>query len=164
MNLKASFPSLALFSDMDWNAVAKEYDVSSKIITFPEYLEFKAEEGDCPQHLFELAYFDAALKSIEEGEFFFPDDPGIHLNPSACFLSFDHDILTMVKEAHEGKINVIERQNVLCLFVDQEGEICFHEISAPELDLLQKLEVGTLSEDHEALPGLTQAGLILSVN
>ncbi len=164
MTLKESFPSLALFSDMDWNAVSKEYEVSSKIITFPEYLEIKAEEGDCPQHLFELAYFDAALKSIQEGEFFFPEGPGLHLNPSACFLSFDHDILAMVKEAHEGNINVIERQNVLCVYVDHEGEIRFHEISVTELELLQKLEAGTLPENHEAMPGLTQAGLILSVN
>ncbi|MES2526764.1 MAG: hypothetical protein V4598_06740 [Bdellovibrionota bacterium] len=164
MNLKDSFPNLALFSDMDWNAVAKEYEISSKIITFPEYLEFKAEEGDCPQHLFELAYFDAALNSIQEGEFLFPDSPGIHLNPSACFLSFDHDILTMVKDAHDGKISVIERPNVLSVYVDHDGEICFHEISVTELELLQKLEEGTLSSNHEALPALTQAGLILSVN
>ncbi len=164
MNLKESFPSLALFSDMDWNAVAKEYEISSKIITFPEYLEFKAEEGDCPQHLFELAYFDAALKSIEAGEFFFPDGPGIHLNPSACFLSFDHDILTMVKDAHEGKISIIERPNVLCVYVDHEGEIRFHEISVSELELLQRLEEGSVPKDHEALPALTQAGLILSIS
>jgi hypothetical protein len=164
MDLRDSFPSLALFSDMDWIAVEKEFEISSKIITFPEYLEFKAEEGDCPQYLFELAYFDAALKSIEEGEFFFPESPGIHLNPSACFLSFDHDILKMVKDAHEGTINVIERQNVLSVYVDPTGEIRFHEISIPELDLLQKLEASILSKDHEALPGLTQAGLILAVN
>ncbi len=165
MNLKDSFPNLALFSDMDWNAVTEEYEkASSKFITFPEYLEFKAEEGDCPQYLFELAYFDAALNSIQEGEFFFPDSPGIHLNPSACFLSFDHDILTMVKDAHEGNISIIERPNVLCVYVDDEGEIRFHEISVSELELLQQMEEGTIPENHKALPALTQAGLILSIS
>ena len=119
--LKDTFPHLSLFSDIDWNAVAKEYEQTSTYVTFPEYLELKSEEGDCPHHLFELAYFDAAINGLQEGEFFFPDAPGLHLNPSAHFLSFEHDILKMVSDAHEGKISVIERQNVLCIFVDSEG-------------------------------------------
>ncbi len=163
MNLKDSFPSLSLFSDMDWNAVSKEYEVSSKIITFPEYLEMKAEEGDCPHHLFELAYFDAALKSLQNGEFYFPETSGIHLNPSACFLSFEHDILKMLEDAHDGKINIIERQNVLSLFVNTDGEILFHEISVPELEALQKLENGQLEKGNPALPSLKKKGLIILV-
>jgi hypothetical protein len=163
MNLKDAFPSLSLFSDMDWAAVSKEYEISSKIITFPEYLEMKAEEGDCPHHLFEIAYFDAALQALQEGEFFFPDSPGTYLNPSACFLSFDHDILKMITDAHDGKINIIERQNVLCLFVNTDGEIQFHELSRPELELLQLLEEGKLEKGNPALPSLTQKGLIISV-
>jgi hypothetical protein len=163
MNLKDSFPSVSLFSDMDWNAVSREYEPTSKFVTFPEYLAIKAEEGDCPQHIFELAYFDAALAGLQEGEFTFPDEPGIHLNPSACFLSLDHDILKMVVDAHDGKMNIIERPNVLSLFVNDEGEIVFHELSREDLDLLQKLEEGNLEKGHPALASLTEKALIISV-
>lgn len=163
MNLKDSFPSLSLFSDMDWDAVLKEYEPTSKFVTFPEYLAIKAEEGDCPQHIFELAYFDSALANIQEGEFFFPDEPGTFLNPSACFLSLDHDILKMVTEAHDGKINVIERQNVLSIFVNTDGEIIFHELSLAELEVLQKLENGQLERAHPSLPSLLDKGLIILV-
>ncbi len=163
MNLKDAFPSLSLFSDMDWSAVSQEYEPSSKFITFPEYLALKAEEGDCPQHIFELAYFDAALTGLQEGEFIFPDSPGIFLNPSACFLSLDHDILKMVTDAHDGKINIIERQNVLTIFVNMDGEIQFHELSRAELELLQQLEDGNLEKGHPLLPSLTEKGLIISV-
>ena len=161
MNLKDSFPNLSLFSDMDWNAVLKEYEPTSKFVSFPEYLELKAEEGDCPQHLYELAYFDSALTRIQEEDFFFPDSPGVHLNPSACFLSFDHDILKMVIDAHDGNISVIERQNVLTIFVDHDGEIKFHELSLTELDLLQELEKGSLRNEHPAIAPLTDIGLLL---
>lgn len=163
MNLKDSFPSLSLFSDMDWDAVAKEYEPTSKFVTFPEYLALKAEEGDCPQHLFELAYFDSALAGIQEGEFFFPESPGLHLNPSACFLSLDYDILKMVTDAHDGNVGVIERQNVLSIFVDIDGEFQFHELSHAELETLQKLENGNLEKGDSALPSLVARGLILSV-
>lgn len=162
MNLKDNFPSLSLFSDMDWTAVSKEYEPSSKFITFPEYLALKAEEGDCPQHIFELAYFDAALSGLQEGEFLFPDSPGTYLNPSACFLSLDHDILKMVTDAHDGKINIIERQNVLCLFVNMDGEIVFHELSRSELEVLQQLEDGNLEKGNSHLTPLTEIGLIIS--
>lgn len=163
MNLKDAFPSLSLFSDMDWNAVTKEYEPSSKFITFPEYLALKAEEGDCPQHIFELAYFDAALTGLQDGEFIFPDSPGVYLNPSACFLSLDYDILKMVTDAHDGKINIIEKQHVLSLFVDADGEIVFHELSSDELEALQELEDGKLEKGNSLLPSLTEKGLILFI-
>lgn len=161
--LKDAFPHLSKFSDIDWELVAKEYEQTSKFVTFPEYLELKSEEGDCPHHLFELAYFDAALSGLQEGEFFFPEEPGLHLNPSARFLSFDHDILKMVSDAHEGVINVIERKNVLCIYVDSEGEIRFHELDTSELEVLQSMEEGTLEKSHRALAGLTNLEVILAI-
>jgi len=162
--LKESFPHLQLFSDLNWDAVAREYEPTSAYVTFPEYLELKAEEGDCSPHLFELAYFDAALGNIESGEFFFPDTPGIYLNPSACFLSFDHDILEMVKKAHDGEITVIERPNVLCIYLDDEGQIRFHQLTTSELELLQSLEGGNILRDHKDLSALSSAGLILAIS
>lgn len=164
MQLKDAFPHLSLFSDMDWNSVAQEYEHTSKFVTFPEYLELKAEEGDCPHHLFELAYFDAALSSLQDGEFIFPETPGLHLNPSARFLSLDHDILKMVSDAHEGIISVVERKNVLCIYVDSEGEIRFHELSSAELEVLQSMEEGNLEKNHKALPLLTNLEVILAIN
>ncbi len=162
MKLQDAFPNLTLFADMDWNAVTAEYEQTSKYVSFPEYLAIKAEEGDCPQHLYELAYFDAALTGLQESEFTFPDTPGIHLNPSARFLSLDHDILKMVTEAHDGKIDVIERANVLCLFVSEDGEICYHELNSSELDFLQALEEGN-AQIEKAPESLTDRGLVLDI-
>lgn len=162
MNLKDSFPSLSMFSDMDWSAVMKEYEPSSKFITFPEYLALKAEEGDCPHHIFELAYFDAALMGLQDGEFVFPETPGIYLNPSAAFLSLDHDILKMVSDAHEGKINIIERQNVLCVFANIDGEVVFHELTRTDLEILQELENGRVGKDNPAITPLLDIGLVIS--
>ncbi len=149
---------------MDWNAVAREYEQTSAYVTFPEYLELKAEEGDCPHHLFELAYFDAALSGLQDGEFLFPEAPGLHLNPTARFLSLDHDILRMVADAQDGKIEVIERQNVLCIYADSEGEIRFHELNSDELELLQLMEEGTLNKNHKSLPLLAELEVILAIN
>lgn len=164
MQLKDAFPHLSLFSDMDWSSVAEEYEKTSRFVTFPEYLELKAEEGDCPHYLFELAYFDSALTGLQESEFIFPETPGLHLNPSARFLSLDHDILKMVSDAHEGTISVIERQNVLCIYVDGDGEIRFHELNASELEVLQAMENGSLNKNHEAIPLLTNLQVILAVD
>jgi hypothetical protein len=161
MNLRDSFPSLSLFSDIDWNAVSKEFGPASKVITFPEYLELKVEEGDCPGHILELAYFDSALMALQEGEFSFPDSPGFHLNPSACYLSFDHDILKMVTDAQDGTIAIIERPNVLSVFLDDTGNVCFHELSQQELEVLQALEENNHPEQSKALTSLTEAGLVL---
>lgn len=153
-----------MFSDIDWDAVTKEYEQTSQYVTFPEYLALKSEQGDCPQYLFELAYFDAALSGLQDGEFYFPDQPGTHLNPSARFLSFDHDILKMVTNAHDGKIEILERPNVLGIFVDSEGEIRFHEISRDELDVLQALESGNDPGHSPSVQSLLDTGLLLQIS
>lgn len=163
-DLKSDFPSVSFFSDVDWSALAQEYAPASQIMSFPEYLEIKAEEGDCPPYIFELAYFDETLSSLQGEEFLFPDSPGVHLNPSARFLSFDFDILTMVSAAHEGKVEVVEKKNVLSIYVDAEGEIRFHELTGPELDTLQALEAGVTPSDPESLSGLVESGLLISVS
>lgn len=163
MELKDIFPNLSLFSDMDWDAVTKEYEQTSQYITFPEYLELKSEQGDCPQYLFELAYFDAALTGLQEGEFFFPDSPGIHLNPSLRFLDLDYDVLKMVSDAQDGIIEVHERENVLGIYVDAEGDIRFHEITRGELWTLQAIESGQDPEDITAFKSLTDAGILVHI-
>ncbi len=164
MDLKSSFPSLSLFTDLDWDAVTSEYGPTSKFVTFPEYLAIKAEAGDCPQHIYELAFFDSAMASIMESEFTFPDTPGLHLNPSACFLSFDYDILSMVKLANEGEVSIIERRNVLCVYVDESGEVLFHELTTPQLETLQNLEQGLPLTSSTTISELAQLGLVIHVS
>lgn len=161
MDLRASFPSLTLFADLDWAKVEAEYAPTSRFVSFPEYLSLKVEEGDCPPHLMELAFFDAALESLSQGEFSFPVESGIHLNPSACFLSLDYDILSMVKLAQDGTIDVLERRNVLAAYVDETGELRFHELSPPELEILQALEEGRPPGSDGTLENLVRQSLVL---
>lgn len=161
LNLREAYPNLALFAQMDWDAVAAEYEKTSNYISFPEYLELKYEEGDCPGYLFELAYFDSALTNIMSEEFIFPDEGGVHLNPSVHFLSFDHDILAMVKNAVDGKMGVVERTNVLGVYLHEDGEIGFYEINEEELLQLQAIENGSYKGDTKALATLVDAGLVL---
>lgn len=163
MDLKNSFPSLSYFSDIDWDKVGAEYKISSQIMTFPEYLEMKAEEGDCPPHLFELAYFEEALMTLQSSEFLFPEDPGIFLNPAACFLTLDFDVVEMMARAQDGKIEIIERPHVLSIFVDPDGEIQFMDLSNEEIDILSSLENGDRISEEKAplIEKLYHAGLVL---
>ena len=169
--LEQMFPSLTLFSDLNWEAVTQEYESNYIDLSFPEYLQQKAVEGDCPPYLFELAYFEMALFDVKTTTEPFPFQDGIYLNPTALFLSLEFDIMKMLSEAKSGNIEVIERPHVLCLFRDPEDKIHFQELSQDELLILQNLEEGPKLNDHflrknqrSDFNKLVQLGIILSLS
>lgn len=143
-SLEQMFPSLTLFSDLDWDAVTKEYEADYIDLTFPEYLQQKAMDGDCPPYLFELAFYELAKFDVRTSREPFPHHPGVYLNPTALFLGLEFDVLKMLEEAQKGNIEIIERPHVLCLYRDKEDHIKTFEISEDELELLQHLEDGPM--------------------
>lgn len=163
--LQQIFPSLSLFSDLDWNLVTQEYETNYIDLSFPEYLQQKALEGDSPVYLFELAYFEQALFEIKSTPVSFPYVPGFHLNPSALFLSLEFDVEKMIEDAKTGKVEVIEYPHVKCLFKNPGDEIKTSELSSHDLLLLQKFEDGPLSSapQEKNLENLVKLGLILKV-
>ncbi len=136
------FPSLALFSDLDWPSVTAEYEANYIDVSFPEYLQQKADEGDCPPYLFELAYFEMALFESKTSNTPLPHQHGVHLNPTALFLSLEFDVTRMIADAQTGKIEVIERPHVLCLFRDKNDKVRSVELDEEALTLLENLEEG----------------------
>jgi hypothetical protein len=140
--LQQMFPSLTLFSDLDWDAVTKEYETDYIDISFPEYLQQKTLDGDCPPYLFELAFYELALFDAKTSAEPFPFKPGVYLNPTALFLSLEFDVKQMLSDSQEGKIDVIEKPHVMCVFRDKDDKIHTIEMSEEELELLQHLEDG----------------------
>lgn len=141
-SLQKMFPSLTLFSDLNWDDVQKEYETTAIDLSFPEYLQQKAEEGDCPFHLFELAFYEMALFEVKTTDEPFPHSPGVHLNPTALFLSLEFDVATMIDKAKAGEIDIIERSHVLCLFRDKQDRVRSVELDEPALEMLESLEDG----------------------
>ncbi len=146
-SLEQMFPSLTLFSDLNWDTVKTEYESEYSDLSFPEYLQQKCIEGDCPPYLFELAFFEQAVFELKMMEQLTPSQNGIYLNPNSLFLSLDFDIKTMLENANEGKIDVHEKQHVICLFKDKNDQISIIEASDEDLFLLQKLEEGPREND-----------------
>jgi hypothetical protein len=128
-SLEQMFPSLTLFSDLNWDTVKTEYESEYSDLSFPEYLQQKCIEGDCPPYLFELAFFEQAVFELKMMEQVTPSQNGIYLNPNSLFLSLDFDIKTMLENANEGKIDVHEKQHVICLFKDKDDKISIIEAS-----------------------------------
>jgi hypothetical protein len=146
--LEQMFPSLTLFSDLDWEAVTQEYETSYIDVSFPEYLQQKALDGDCPPYLFELAFFELAMFDAKTSSEPFPFKPGIYLNPTALFLNLEFDIKKMLDEASRGNIEVFERPHVLCIFRDKNDKVSILELADEELNLLQNLEDGPQNDHH----------------
>jgi hypothetical protein len=136
------FPSLAVFSDLDWPSVIKEYETDYIDISFPEYLQQKAEEGDCPAYLFELAFYEMALFESRTSNLPFPLTSGVHLNPTALFLSLEFDVMKMLADSAKGNVEVHERPHVLCLFRDKNDKVRSVELDDEALNLLENLEDG----------------------
>jgi hypothetical protein len=177
--LQKMFPELSTFSEIDWNAVSVEYfqtyppeaqDLLGLTFEFPEYLQIKAEEEDCPPYLFELAYYELAefqaYTSLETR----PEGAGFHLNPTATFLNFEFDIKKMLEDAQKGEILIHERPHVLCISRHAQGELCYTELTKTELDLLLTLEAGpqmdksfVTEKNQSAFQKLMDQGVILSV-
>lgn len=169
-SLQKMFPSLSIFSDLDWEAVTREYEATSIGISFPEYLQIKAEQGDCPPYLFELAFYELAAFDAKTSAVPFPFKPGIYLNPTALFLNLEFDIPRMLEEAQEGNIEVYERPQVLCIYRDRDDEVNSLELDEASLKLLSQLEDGPLMRgDLSHLPEvqnfklLVEKGLILDL-
>ncbi len=146
-NLKSTYSSLALFSDIDWDAVTKEFESLPPLLTFPEYLQEKAEAGDCPHYLFELAFYLFALEQVQGSSWESVAKGKITLNPTALFLNFEFDVVPMLEEAEEGNVEILERTHVLSLFKNAEGDIILQELSNDELDYLTLVEEGTATEE-----------------
>lgn len=168
--LQQMFPSLTLFSDLDWEAVTHEYESEYIDLSFPEYLQQKAVDGDCPPYLFELAFYELALFDAKTSSEPFPFKPGIYLNPTALFLSLEFDVKKMLEEAAKGNIEVFERPHVLCLYRDKKDVIHTVEMSEEELDLLQHLEDGpqadknfVATQNKKMFEKLEKEGLILDL-
>lgn len=163
--LEKMFPSLTTFSDLNWEAVTQEYETTSINLSFPEYLQQKAIDGDCPPYLFELAYFELALFDAKTSAEPFPFKPGIYLNPTALFLSLSFDVKRMLDEAAKGNVDVFERDHVLCLFKKKDDGVETLELAEADLMLLQELEAGPRF-DREFIPKdhpLIKKGLILDL-
>lgn len=161
--LQARFPSLSLFSDLDWEAVASEYERDYSDISFPEYLQQKAVDGDCPSYLFELAFYEMAHHELAGSEA--PEaSETLTLNPTALFLNLEFDVETMLDEAQQGNVTLIEKEHVLTLFIDPNGEVCSLELTQEDLMLLQKLEEGETPSEEELKNSerLLEWGLVLS--
>lgn len=168
--LQQMFPSLTLFSNLDWDAVTKEYETEYIDLSFPEYLQQKALDGDCPPYLFELAFYELALFDAKTSVEAFPFKPGVYLNPTALFLSLEFDVMRMLKEAKDGKVEVYERSHVLCLYRDTQDKIHMIEMTDDDLDLLQHLEDGPLNDKNfvdskyqDHFTKFTRNGLILNL-
>jgi hypothetical protein len=167
-SLQKMFPSLTAFSDLDWDLITKEYQATKIEISFPEYLQQKAEEGDCPPFLFEIAFYEMATFNAMTSEEPFPFSLGIYLNPTAIFLSFEYDVPRMLKEASKGNIEIYEKPHVLCLYRNSTDEVISIELDETDLILLQHLENGprqnksfvsdSLLKDYDVL---VSKGLIL---
>ena len=165
-SLQKMFPSLALFSDLNWEAVTEEYERDYIDLSFPEYLQQKTLDGDCPPYLFELAFYELALFDAKTSMEPFPHQTGVYLNPTALFLSLEFDVSLMLEQALKGEIEIIERPHVLCLFRDTHEKIHRIELSEEALELLQFLEDGpqmdrAFIQDHEQYQELIKIGLII---
>jgi hypothetical protein len=146
-SLEQMYPSLTLFSDLSWEKVKIEYESDYSDLSFPEYLQQKCVEGDCPPYLFELAFFEQALFELKAMTEINPSQDGIYLNPYSLFLNLDFDIKRMLDDASLGKIDVHEKQHVICLFRDKEHKISILEATDEDLFLLQKLEEGPREDE-----------------
>jgi len=154
-SLEKMFPSLTTFSDLDWEAVTKEYETTSIDISFPEYLQRKALDGDCPPYLFELAFYELAAFDAKTSVEPFPYRPGIYLNPTALFLNLEFDIPKMLERATKGKVEVHERPHVLCLYRSKDDQVNSMELENEDLEVLQELEDGP-QMDKQFLEGKSQ--------
>lgn len=169
-NLPSLFPSLTLFSDLDWEIVTREYESDYIDLSFPEYLQSKAEEGDCPPYLFEIAYYEQALYEARTSDNAFPFKSGIYLNPTALFLSLEFDVVSMIEDARKGVPTIIEKEHILVVYRDQHNHLHTIPLTQPELELLQLLEDGPVAhqsslQEHSSLfyADLVSKSLILDL-
>lgn len=147
--LEEMYPSLSLFSDINWDEVAREYmvshderptDLDEFIINFPDFLQEKCQSGDSPDYLFELAYVELLQNQILSTEIDYPEESGLHLNPTLSFLNLEYDINLMLDEAEKGNIQLVERSHILCIY--RHPTIGLHHlyVTNPMIEILELIE------------------------
>ena len=177
--LEKMFPSLSVFSDLNWDDVAREYiashesmptNVEDFVFDFPGYLQSKAQDGDSPTFLFELAFFELIQSQLLLIDLDTPTTPGIYLNSTLSFLNLEFDVNLMIDEATKGNTQLIQRPHILCLFKHPDLGLHHVDISTAYLNVLQELEDGPLKtrsdlpQAHQkTLSELIKLGLILEV-
>lgn len=178
--LEEIFPSLTLFSDLNWSEICREYiasfdsrpdNLEEFIFNFPDFLQQKAAAGDCPPYLHELAYVELMQAQALSSELDLPHVKGHHLNPSLSFLNLEFDINLMLDEAAKGGIQIIERPHVLCIYRDPQEGLNHVDITTDYLMVLQKLEDGPLTDmnalsyaEKETLGELKKLGLVMEIS
>ena len=167
--LEETFPSLTVFSDVDWQEITNEFIASHEenpksiqefTSNFPSFLQQKAEMGDCPEYLFELAFFELAQAQILSTEIDLPTDPGIHLNPTATFLNLEYDVNMMLEEATKGSVKVFERPHIISLYRHPDLGLMQKELSENEIKLLSQIEAGEVIST-DLLDELMESGLVI---
>lgn len=177
--LEKTFPSLTVFSDLNWDEVAREYiaahderpnDIEEFTFNFPQFLQDKASDGDCPTYLFELAYFELLQSQILGIEIELPEEKGLYLNPTLSFLNLEFDVGLMMDEAAKGSVQVLQRPHVLCLYSQPARGLHHIEVTTPILETLQLLEEHPLEDRSEfpselqpTLEKLIELGVILEI-
>lgn len=177
--LEKTYPSLTVFSDMNWEEVSQEYiashderptDVEEFVFNFPTFLQEKAVAGDSPSYLFELAFFELIQNQVLSFDLDLPATPGIHLNPSLSFLNLDYDVKLMIDEATKGNTQLLMRPHVLCIFRHPRLGLNQIDITSSYLEVLQELENGPLKDrsdlpksEQKALSELIKLGVILDI-
>ena len=166
--LEQMFSCLSLFSDINWSEVTREFEPQSTLVTFPEYLQQKSIEGDCPPYLYELAFYEMALLEVKSSSQLIPKKPGIYLNPNTIFLNLEFDIKRMLDEAYLGNINVYEKSHILCLHLNLDNELKVTEISHEDIEILEQLEDGPLLNggllsNRDNLQNLINSGIIINL-
>lgn len=178
--LEKMFPSLTVFSDLNWDEISREYlasheerpqDIEEFTFNFPQFLQEKASVGDCPSYLFELAYFELLQSQVLECDILLPTAPGLHLNPTLSFLNLEFDINMMMDEAAKGSVQVFQRPHVLCIYRHPQLGLHHIEITTSILEILQLLEFGPVkssafrsSENKELLDKLIKLGVVIEVS
>ena len=169
MELEKMYKSLTLFSDLDWKAVNEEFETEYKDCSFPEYLQQKALEGDCPLYLFELAFYEYASHELKSLTATKGPEAGYHINPTNLFLTLEFDIPRMLKDSETGTIEIHEKPHVLCLYKDLKNQVHTCEVTEKQLKALELLELGPLTdqsqlsaETKDIFAQLIQKGLIFS--
>lgn len=167
--LEIMYPSLTVFSDLNWDTVTQEYiashderpqDIDDFVFNFPQYLQDKSVAGDSPAYLFELAYFELLQSQMigTETETETSETPGIYLNPTLSFLNLEYDVSLMMDEAAKGNIQLIARPHVLCIYHDPERGLHHVEITTSRLEILKELEDAPL-KNRSDLPATQQKNL-----
>ncbi|MGE3609804.1 MAG: hypothetical protein AB7I27_09490 [Bacteriovoracaceae bacterium] len=167
--LKKQYSLLSEFSDISWQEISDEFqeayspkDDSEALIQFPMYLQEKAEEGDCPEYLFELAYYLLAQSEVMNSEFLLSKTKGLHLNPTASFLRLEFDVPKMISDKE-----ISEKDHVLCIAKTSSGTLICQELNSKELEILSFFENGPIQgvtpEYQHILENLLQKDLIISI-